>query len=105
MDRQANHRLKSSGDFNEYLDGLKQKYAERQITVHLISHTHDDVGWLKTVDEYFSGSNNNVAQAGVQMIIETVISELIDDPAKRFTYVEMKFFSMWWKDQTEEKKA
>ncbi len=32
------------------------------------------------------------------MIIETVISELIDDPAKRFTYVEMKFFSMWWKD-------
>ena len=53
--------MKSSGDFKEYLDGLKQKYAERQITVHLISHTHDDVGWLKTVDEYFSGSNNNVA--------------------------------------------
>ena len=25
-------------------------------TVHLIPHTHDDVGWLKTPDEYFVGA-------------------------------------------------
>jgi len=24
--------------------------------VHLLLHTHDDVGWLKTVDQYFSGT-------------------------------------------------
>jgi len=30
------------------------------------------------------------------MILETVIEELVKDPSKRFTYVEMKFFSMWW---------
>lgn len=38
------------------------------------------------------------------MIIETVIDELLADPNKRFTYVEMKFFSMWWKDQTPQMK-
>lgn len=26
------------------------------LNVHLLAHTHDDVGWLKTVDQYFYGS-------------------------------------------------
>ena len=73
--------------------------------MHLISHTHDDVGWLKTVDEYYEGYDSNVANAAVRLILETVIDELINDPAKKFTYVEMKFFSMWWKDQTDDMKT
>ena len=36
------------------------------------------------------------------MIISTAINELIKDPNKRFTQVEMKFFTMWWDRQTEE---
>lgn len=71
------------------------------MTVHLIPHSHDDVGWLKTVDEYFSGAEYQIQKAGVEIIITNVINELLNDSVKRFSQVEMKFFTMWWKYQTD----
>ncbi|XP_036278768.1 lysosomal alpha-mannosidase isoform X2 [Pipistrellus kuhlii] len=70
------------------------------LNVHLVAHTHDDVGWLKTVDQYFYGIHNNVQHAGVQYILDSVICSLLADPARRFVYVEMAFFSRWWHQQT-----
>ena len=62
------------------------------INVHLIPHTHDDVGWLKTVDEYFYGSSNDIQNTQVQYVFDTVIVELEKDPSKHFIYVEVAFF-------------
>jgi Glycosyl hydrolases family 38 N-terminal domain len=54
--------------------------------VHLIPHTHDDVGWLKTVDQYFYGRRNNIQIVGVQYIIDSVITELPKDPSRKYTH-------------------
>ena len=67
-----------------------------QLTIHLVPHTHDDVGWLKTIDGYYSGIDQDIAVANVSEILNSVIDQLIVHEDKVFTYVEMKFFSMWF---------
>ncbi|XP_046584534.1 lysosomal alpha-mannosidase-like isoform X4 [Haliotis rubra] len=69
------------------------------INVHIVPHTHDDVGWLKTVDQYFYGDHNDIQTAGVQYILDSVIPELQKDPTRRFIYVEIAFFARWWREQ------
>ena len=75
------------------------------LNVHLVPHTHDDVGWLKTVDEYYYGLNMTIQQACVRDILDSVVVALLEHPARTFTYVEQKFFSMWWQEQSQEVKA
>jgi lysosomal alpha-mannosidase len=74
------------------------------INVHLVSHTHDDVGWLKTVDQYFYGSNAGKQEATVQYVLDSVVDELAKDPTKRFVYVEIAYFWRWWNEQSESTK-
>jgi len=31
-----------------------------KLNVHLVPHSHDDVGWLMTIDQYYVGSNNSI---------------------------------------------
>ncbi|CAF1668432.1 unnamed protein product [Rotaria magnacalcarata] len=73
-----------------------------KLNVHMVPHTHDDVGWLKTVDQYFYGARNYIQHAGVQYILDSAIRALDQNPDRRFIYVEIGFFWRWWSQQTDE---
>ena len=76
-----------------------------RVNVHIIPHTHDDVGWLKTVDQYFYGANNSIQHANVQSIIDASVNALLENPDRRFIYVEQAFFQRWWAVQKPSKQA
>lgn len=46
------------GKYTKYNTGATS--VEGKLNVHLVAHSHDDVGWLKTVDQYYVGSNNSI---------------------------------------------
>ncbi|KRT80852.1 glycoside hydrolase, partial [Oryctes borbonicus] len=74
------------------------------MNIHLVPHSHDDVGWLKTVDQYYYGARNSIQEAGVQHIIGSTIQALQKDSTRRFIQVETAFFWQWWQDQSEQTK-
>jgi alpha-mannosidase len=59
-----------------------------------------DVGWLKTVDQYYSGANNSIQHAAVRHVLNTVVQSLAANAARKFTYVEQAFFQRWWREQS-----
>ena len=71
--------------------------------VHIVPHSHDDVGWLLTPERYYDGCYD--PNGGVQSIIRTMVEALYDNPARRFIQVEQYFFHRWWIRQDEATKA
>lgn len=91
--------------FRSLLEERTQKYNAdndpKVLNVHVVPHTHDDVGWLKTVEEYYYGRNMSIQAACVENILDSTVQALLDNPDRTFVYIEMKFFSMWWNQQSD----
>jgi alpha-mannosidase/alpha-mannosidase II/lysosomal alpha-mannosidase len=54
-------------------DQKDRKNQDKMLYVHMIPHTHDDVGWLKTVDDLFVGHNQRNQHSTVQLILDSVL--------------------------------
>ncbi|KAK6922587.1 Glycosyl hydrolases family 38, C-terminal beta sandwich domain [Dillenia turbinata] len=87
-----------SGKFIKY--NTRSKVVDGKLNVHLVPHTHDDVGWLKTIDQYYVGSNNSIQGACVENVLDSVVSSLLRDPNRKFIFAEMAFFQRWWTTQS-----
>jgi lysosomal alpha-mannosidase len=72
------------------------KTDHKKLNIHLIAHSHDDVGWMRTVDDYYIFEVRN--------IITNVVKSLQVSPNRKFTQVEIYFFNRWWSEQNEDTK-
>eukprot|EP01134_Creolimax_fragrantissima_P000152 CFRG0152T1 len=95
LNRKSQLRLDSA--FLRNYDTSSSYNPNAKINVHLVSHTHDDVGWVTTVDNYFTGSKQHIGY--VQSILDSVMISLERNPHRKFMYVEIAFFMRWWREQ------
>ena len=95
--------LKNGGSIPE-IKLVQRKNQDKKLTVHLVPHSHDDMGWVKSMDQYFYGSDQDKDHSAVKHTLDTVIHELAKNETRKFTYVEMGFFSMWYNQQNSDVK-
>ncbi|KAL9649342.1 hypothetical protein ABK040_016171 [Willaertia magna] len=60
-------------------------------TVHLVPHSHLDVGWKDTIKGYYENR--------VRSIFENVLRAIQINPERRFLFVEIAFIEIWWNDK------
>ncbi|XP_075215383.1 lysosomal alpha-mannosidase-like [Lycorma delicatula] len=106
-----------SGVFDEYNNELICGYEtcpeikKEMLNVHLVPHSHLDLGWLKTVNEYYYGFKADESddqhlqysplQPNVKTIIDEVIKEVDKDSSRRFIFAETAYLWKWWKENNE----
>lgn len=73
------------------------------LNVHIVPHSHDDVGWLLTPERYYDGCYDPMG--GVQSIISSMVEALAANSSRTFVQVESYFFNRWWDRQSETTRA
>ena len=71
----------------------------KELIIHVVCHTHDDPGWLWTLDDYFMGTDH--CKVSVKRILDNMVVSLSNNKERKFSYVEMSFFKKWYDTQTD----
>lgn len=65
---------------------------------HVIPHTHDDPGWLTTIDGYYTGESSPFGEC-VKDELNKIFNLLESNLNRVFSYAEMVFFEKWYYDE------
>ncbi|KAJ2742142.1 Alpha-mannosidase 2 [Coemansia sp. BCRC 34301] len=63
----------------------------RNLTLHVVAHSHSDVGWNLSFHGYYRRS--------VRTVLRRVVAELWADARRRFTWGDLAFLDMWLDDE------
>ena len=72
---------------------------DKELVIHVVCHTHDDPGWLWTLDDYYMGTDD--CKVSVKRILDNMVVSLSNKKDRKFSYVEMSFFKRWYDSQTD----
>jgi len=62
----------------------------------MVAHSHMESRWKKTLEQYYSGTNQGADPANVEIIFTGSYFSLMEDPKRRITFADIKYFHMWY---------
>ncbi|XP_033625276.1 alpha-mannosidase 2-like isoform X1 [Asterias rubens] len=70
------------------------QWKDDPLRVFLIPHSHNDPGWIKTVDKYFHDQTVH--------ILDNMVIKLQEHSKMKFIWAEMSYLSMWWESTSQQ---
>ncbi|XP_053373458.1 alpha-mannosidase 2-like isoform X2 [Mercenaria mercenaria] len=80
-----------------WLDTIQMSWTAKPLHVIVMPHSHQDPGWLQTVDSYFSGSTRHT--------LDLMVEKLTKNPTWTFIWAEVGLLQRWWAKATNTQKA
>ncbi|PVV03622.1 hypothetical protein BB560_001885, partial [Smittium megazygosporum] len=65
--------------------------SPRNLTLHILPHSHCDLGWNLSFDEYYAQS--------IKTVIENVLIELYKNPKRRFSWNDIPYIEKFLKEE------